>query len=142
MAKNANITAQASGSMVGLDNTIQVFQRVIDCSKQNLASGDHFELFTIPAASIVLTGWSEILTADSGGGAFTVGIGGTGHEIVNSTNVNATASAAIDHVAVSFATADTIDLAAATAALTTAKIRITLVVCSFTRAASASQSNV
>lgn len=139
MAVDTHITAQSAGSMIALDNVIQVYQRTVDFSKQNLASGAWFEAFTVPANSIVLTGWMEVLTVDAGGGTVNLGIGGTGTELISTLAVNVTSAAVISSTAVSVATADTLDLSAASAALTTAKVRITLVVCSFTRGASAAQ---
>lgn len=139
MAIDTSLTTQTAGTMVALDNVVQVYQRVIDFSKNNLASGAHFELFTIPANSIILTGWHEVLTADAGGGSYLVGYGGTGHEIINSHAVSATSAEAIDHVGVSWASADTVDMSATAAAITTAKVRVTLVVMTFTRGASTAQ---
>jgi hypothetical protein len=120
------LTAQV-GSEFGVLGGVRVYDRYIDFSQENLAENAHFELFSIPAGAQVLNGTIQILTVDAGGGKINLGVGGTGTELLDSQVLSSQTAAKLTAGGVQATTAaDTIDLWAETAAITTAKVRITM----------------
>ena len=129
MSVNTAITSQECNSEFSLMQNVRAFCRVIDFSENNLAANDHFAIFTLPAGAQVLGGQIEVLTVDAGGGKVNIGVGGTGHELLDSQVVSAATATKFTAGGVQLTTAeDTIDLSAETAALTTAKVRVTMLV--------------
>ena len=128
MAVDTHITKQAAASEFGA-HLLKVYSRVIDFAENNLAQNAHFEVFEIPAGAQVLGGQVEVLTVDAGGGKVNIGIGSTGTELLDSLVTSSKTASKLTAGGVQTTTAaDTIDLWAETAALTTAKVRITMLV--------------
>lgn len=128
MAQDTSLTALNGGADSGSLNCLQVFARVIDFATENLASADHFPVFSIPANSQVVAGQLEVLTVDAGGGTISMGVGGTGTGLLNAQAISSATAVKLTAGGVITTTADTVDLLANTAAITTAKVRITMLV--------------
>jgi len=129
MAQDTSLTALSGGSAVAFDCALKVYHRTIDFAVENLANGDHFQLFTLPAGAQVLGGICQITTLDAGGGTISIGVGGTGTELLSAQATSAATCATLTAGGVQLTTAaDTIDLSAGAAALTTAVAKIWLLV--------------
>jgi hypothetical protein len=129
MAKDANFITQSEASEVGLLGGLKVYSQYLDFTQHNLAQNAHAEIFQIPAGAQVLAGQVQILTEDAGGGKINIGVGGTGTELMDSQVISAKTAVKVTAGGVVTTTAaDTIDLWAETAAITLAKVRVTLLV--------------
>lgn len=125
MAKDTALTAEAGAP--ALDPRVVTMQREIDFSVTNLASGNHFELFDLPAGSQVLAAQLQVTTVDAGGGTLALGKA-TGTELLTAQATSAKALfAGTNTVGVMFS-GDTVDISAGTAAVTTAVVIVTIVV--------------
>lgn len=127
MAVNTAITKQQGA--LAFEPRLKVMCREIDIGAVSggLASGAHFEVFGMPTGAVVVTGSVEVLTVDAGGGTLTLGIGGTGTELRSAVTLSAKTIVGFTNTAPVVLSADTIDMAAASATVTTAKVRIWVV---------------
>jgi hypothetical protein len=129
MAVNTAITSATAACDIANANTLKVYERKIDFSVNNLASGAWFQIFTLPAGATVIAGSLQINTLDAGGGTISLGIGGTGTELTNAQATSAATCVKVTAGGVTTTTAaDTIDLSAGTAALTTCVATVRLLV--------------
>lgn len=126
MAKNTAISAQTGAP--ALLQKIWCYQRTIDFSATNLASGDHFELFQLEAGDVVIAGAFEVVTAGTGNHDATLGVGGTGTTLLTATPVDTEAVTALTIDAPIVIGADTVDLAMTVANATTGVVRVTIAV--------------
>lgn len=130
MAVDTHITALTEASCITVANGVKVWQRTVDAAVHALADGAHFELFSMPAGTLVITGIFEVLSAETTTTTATLalGIGGTGTEYLSATATNVTAKIVITNsgVMLNSGAADTIDMSAGTAATTNSKVRVTL----------------
>lgn len=127
MAVDTAVTAKTGFTPVGLENSLFVLTRTIDFSLHNLASGAWFELFTIPTGAMIVAGFYEILTLDAGGGTIALGTGGS-NQLLTAAATSAVTKVKITNtdVILSATAAVAVTIAAGTAALTTAKVRVKL----------------
>ena len=87
MAKNTAITAQTAAP--ALLQKLWVYQREIDFATNGLASGDHFELFDLDAGDVVIAGGVVVTAGGTAGNEdLTIGVGGTGTELLTATPVD------------------------------------------------------
>jgi len=128
MAQDTSLTALSGGSAVAFDCALKMYHRTIDFSVENLASGDHFEVFTLPAGALVVAGIFQITTLDSGGGTLSLGTAaGTG--LLSTQALSAATCVTLTAGGAQLTTAsDTIDLLAGSADITTAVVKIWLLV--------------
>jgi hypothetical protein len=148
MSLNTGFTALQGSSVISLSNNMQLLKAHVDVSQVNgsqLANGDWITLFSIPLTTIlenqvptsvpvslmVLGGMVEVIKVDAGGGTVNIGITNTGTGITSAQGVSAlTAVATSQNIVVSTpnsSAAATIYMSAASAALTTAIVKVTLV---------------
>lgn len=128
MAANTAYTTQTGAP--ALLQKIWSYQYVVDAgasTNHNIATTQHVEMIQLEAGDIVLGGTIEVVTVDAGGGTVDIGVGGTGTELVAAQAVDTAGVFSIDTTDVVVG-ADTVDLSVNTAALTTAKLRVTLAV--------------
>jgi hypothetical protein len=125
MAVDTAIIAQSGAP--ALLQKVQAYQRNIDFSVTNLASGDHFELFDLEAGDVIIGGSVEVTTAGTGNHDLTLGIGGTGTELMTALPVDTLGVTVLStpHYAIGD---DTVDLAMTVAAGATGAVLVTLVV--------------
>lgn len=128
MAVDTHIKAQTEASAITVANSLKCWQRTVDFSVHNLADGAWFELFDVPAGTLVVSGTVEVLTVDAGGGTLTVGFSG-GHTIKDTTVISSKIKVVISHPRAMFnaGAAEAVTIRATTAAITTAVVRVTLV---------------
>jgi hypothetical protein len=132
MAVNSGFTALNGAAMCELTNRLKVYTAVVDVTKLTgaaLADGDWVALFTVPAGSTFIMGQSEILTVDAGGGAFNIdNATSSTHVYHTAATLSAALVAIMDHTMVQAAdqSATTVYMWGDTAALTTLKVRITM----------------
>lgn len=140
-AVNTAITTRPGGFEVGPPNCLTVYQRTIDFSAtgNNLANGDWFQLFTIPIGAVILDGLVKVVTVDAGGGTIVLGKAG-GNEILTAMALSAAITQKVTNPRIQLSTtvADTLDICAGTAAITTAVVSIWLLVLEAQGAAAAS----
>jgi hypothetical protein len=115
--------APASGSK------LEVYQRRIDFAVTGLASGAHFELFTMDTGDIVVGGCVIVAGGTTGGNEdFTIGIGGTGTTLLTATPVDTDAVVPLTATKGVSVSSDTVDLAMTVDAADIGTVDVTLVV--------------
>jgi hypothetical protein len=120
------ITAYVEGGMPSDGQVLGVKSAVLDCALDNAAINDIYNMFEIgPDEQPVAAGY-EVLTADAGGGAIEIGIDGAaamGSEADISAVIGATIADAIPAIE-----AGTVTVQVITAAATTLKVRVWVVI--------------
>jgi hypothetical protein len=127
MAVDTAVTAQTGAASLG--QKIVIYQREVNFATTNLTSGDHFQLFSLPAESLVIGGQVEILLAGTATTDVTIGKT-TGTELLTGANLDGTAGTVTVFTAttgVSF-DSDTIDLAVDTATAILGRVLVTCIV--------------
>ena len=76
-ALDTAVTPLTGAVGVGVNNALKSVDRVIDFSDTNLASGDWFKLFTLPAGSVIVQAALDVLTGEGATATVTLGITGT-----------------------------------------------------------------
>jgi hypothetical protein len=129
MAQDTAITAVAGAPAIG--PKLQVYQREINFATTGLASGDHFELFDLDAGDVVIAG-GVVVTAVAGAGNedLTIGVGGTGTELLTATPVDTSGFTAftLNSLAPVQVGDDTVDLAMTVDAADRGTVLVTMVV--------------
>lgn len=132
MAKNSGWTARTAASDIGVANRLKEYSAVIDVTAltgAKLASGDHIQLFQVPAGTIFAFGMFEVLTVDAGGGALHIDTATSStHVFHSSSSLAAAICEKMDHTQVTIANqaAAYVYMYAASADVTTAKVRVTM----------------
>jgi len=89
MAIDTATAPQTGAPAVG--QKVQGYQREIDFSVKNLASGAHFQLFTLDAGDVILGGACEIGTAGTGNHDLTLGTAASSTNLLTATPVDTAA---------------------------------------------------
>jgi len=89
MAIDTAIAPQTGAPAVG--QKVQVYQREIDFSVNNLASGAHFQLFTLDAGDVILGGALEVTAAGTATSAITLGTAAGSTNLLTATLISAEA---------------------------------------------------
>jgi hypothetical protein len=132
MTVNTGYLALTGAADVSSRDCVRVYRRTIDMSKvtgASLTSGDHLAIFAVPAGALLVSGVIQVTTVDAGGGTVCLGIAATGTTIVNAQAVSVkTAAATSDNIQLCTTAAGVIYMSAASFALTTAVVTVTLLV--------------
>lgn len=127
MAQNPAINPLSGAPAVG--QKVQVYQREIDFSVNNLASGAHFQLFTLDAGDVILGGACEVVTAGTGDHDLTLGTAASSTNLLTATAVDTKAQVATTNtVAVIGGSTGAVNLHMTVAAAATGVVRVTLAV--------------
>ena len=127
MAVDTAVTKQTGAAALG--GKIEIYQRTINFTTNNLTSGDWFDLFQMPANALVLGGQVEIVTLGTATTDVTIGVE-DGTQLLTGANLDAaagTVTAFTNTVGVAF-DGTTIDLAVDTATAILGAIKITAIV--------------
>jgi hypothetical protein len=94
MAKDTQLSALTDAN--DLEGKLVVYQREIDFSQTKLASGDYFELFTLPTQSTIVSG--SLVIGDRGDTTAQVSVGSTGNPALLAAATNLKSSPAIPFI--------------------------------------------
>ncbi|HUV67680.1 MAG TPA: hypothetical protein VMW24_27550 [Sedimentisphaerales bacterium] len=128
MAVDTNVATKKGSAPISLSNRLRMFERTVDFSDDNLASGAWFEIIQLPANSIVIDGMLHVITEQA---TLTLALGyGGGHELLGATTVaTAKQSTAMEHKAVVWPTTDDdVSIVAGAATASTAVVTVSLLV--------------
>lgn len=128
MAVDTSYTAKSGAP--ALLQKVQVYQAQLDFTSTgdgNLAADAWWELFDTEVGDVVLASVIKVETVDAGGGTLQVGLGG-GLTIQQATAISSAATIASNVTTPIEVDAGPITLCAKTAAVTTAKVTVTVVV--------------
>jgi hypothetical protein len=127
MAINTAIAPQTGAPAVG--QKVQVYQREIDFSVNALASGAHFQLFTLDAGDVILGGACEVVDAGTGNHDLTLGTAAGSTDLLTATPVDTKALVATTNtVAVIGGSTGAVNLHMTVANAATGVVRVTLAV--------------
>ena len=126
MAVDTSISALAGAPAVG--QKIQVYQREVDFSVNNLAAGAHFALFDLDAGDVVIAAQVQTVTADTAAADVDVGVDG-GDTLIAATDCTSAGFATGPTAApVSVAVASVVSVEPQTNGLTDGVLRFTCAV--------------
>lgn len=127
MAVDTAVTVETGAAALGAK--VVVYQREIDFDTTELAVGDWFDLFQMPANALVLGGMAELILSGTATATFDIGVEG-GAQLLSATALDATTGTctAFTHTAAVVFDGTTIDLSINTAKAVLGKVRVTAVV--------------
>lgn len=132
MAVNAGFTVKTDASDITVANGLKKWTTVVDVTALTggkLVSGDWVKLFYMPAGTKFVSGTFEVLTVDAGGGALHVDSATSStHVYHSSSSLAAKIFEKMDHsdLVVANQSAAYVYMYAASADVTTAKVRVTM----------------
>ena len=117
-------TGQGHASSGGVPK-VYAQSTVIDGTSTALTSGDVYQAINVPANSVVLSAWIDVITAGTGTGTLALGDGTVTYvaAAVQTSGGQMTSGDALAELAVTYAAADTLDVTVATANVNS-KVRV------------------